>query len=111
MSDIFDNHILCKTCNVKMRPMTMIRDGFAMRAMHCQKCGNKILHPKDVQEHKEFKHLRNKVYKVKLRLVGNSYAVSIPKEIVEFLNDQEKVMDEMVKLCLENTKKLNLMFD
>lgn len=111
MADIFDNPILCKNCGVKMKPATLVRDGFSMRALHCQKCSNKIVHPRDEQEYKEFLQLRNKTFKVKLRLVGNSYAVSIPKEIVEFLNEQEKMMDDMVKLCFENTKKLNLIFN
>ena len=31
-----------------------------------------------------------------MRLVGNSYAVSIPREIVNFMNQQEKMMDEML---------------
>ena len=45
-----------------------------------------------------------------MRLVGNSYAVSIPKEIVSFMNNQKKMMDEMVKLCFEDFGRLSLNF-
>jgi hypothetical protein len=43
--------------------------------------------------------------------VGNSYAVSIPKEIVSFMNEQKKIMDEMVKLCFEDFGRLSLNFE
>ena len=46
-----------------------------------------------------------------MRLVGNSYAVSIPKEIVSFMNEQEKSMSEMVKLCFEDIGRLSLDFN
>lgn len=110
MTDIFDNPILCKKCEVKMKPCSLIRDGFTMRAVYCPKCNSKILHPKDEVEYHQFLELRNKTFKVKLRLVGNSYAVSIPREIVDFMNEQERIMNEMVRLCLDGTKKLNLIF-
>ena len=45
-----------------------------------------------------------------MRLVGNSYAVSIPKEIVSFIQEQEKIMDNMVKLCFEDFGRLSLNF-
>ena len=45
-----------------------------------------------------------------MRLVGNSYAVSIPKEIVSFMGEQEKTLNDMVKLCFEEMGKLSLDF-
>jgi hypothetical protein len=45
-----------------------------------------------------------------MRLVGNSYAVSIPKEIVSFMNTQKRIMDDMVKLCFEEMGRLSLNF-
>ena len=45
-----------------------------------------------------------------MRLVGNSYAVSIPKEIVSFIREQEKIMDNMVRLCFEDFGRLSLNF-
>jgi len=46
-----------------------------------------------------------------MRLVGNSYAVSIPKEIVSFMNAQEKIMNDMVKLCFEEMGRVSLNFN
>jgi hypothetical protein len=46
-----------------------------------------------------------------MRFVGNSYAVSIPREIVNFMKEQEKIMNNMVRLCFEDFGKLSLDFD
>jgi len=82
-----------------------------MRAVICDKCSHKILHPTDEQEYSKFINLRNKEFRVKMRLVGNSYAVSIPKEIVSFIREQEKIMNDMVRLCFEDFGKLSLDFN
>jgi len=75
-----------------------------------KKCGNKIVHPADLKEYEEFQNLKRKNYKVKLRFVGNSYAVSIPKEIINFMEEQEKKMKEMVDLCFEDFGRISLNF-
>jgi len=82
-----------------------------MRALQCPKCEKRIIHPVDEQQQNHFKDLKNKTFRVKLRLVGNSYAVSIPKEIIDFINEQEKIINNMVKLSIEDMKKLSLIFD
>jgi len=110
-SDIFDNTILCKKCNTKMQKAKLAKNGFLFRIMVCPKCNDKIVHPVDEQEYNKFINLKNKEFKVKMRLVGNSYAVSIPKEIVLFMREQEKMMDDMVKLCFEDFGKLSLNFE
>lgn len=110
MTDIFENPVLCKNCNVRMKNAKLIRNGFEMRALFCEKCGNRIIHPADEKEHKNFLDLKNKVFKVKMRIVGNSYAVSIPKEIVDFVKEQEKIMDDMVSLSFNEARKLSLFF-
>jgi len=109
--DIFDNTILCKKCDTKMKKAKIARKGFLFRAVVCPKCDDKIIHPVDEQEYNRFINLKNKEFRVKMRLVGNSYAVSIPKEIVSFMNEQEKAMDEMVKLCFEDVGRLSLDFN
>ncbi len=108
--DIFDNTILCKRCDTKMKKAKVVKNGFIFRAVVCPNCHAKIIHPNDEQEYNKFKDLRNKEFRVKMRLVGNSYAVSIPKEIVSFMEEQEKVMDQMVKLCFEEMGRVSLNF-
>ena len=110
MVDIFDNQILCKKCNVRMNKVKVAKNGFVFRAVMCGKCHAKIIHPIDEQEYIRFINLKNKTFHVKMRLVGNSYAVSIPKEIVLFIQQQEKIMSNMVKLCLDDMGKLSVNF-
>lgn len=111
MPDIFDSTILCKKCDKKMEKTEFSKNRFILRAMVCPKCNDRIIHPLDEAEYSRFINLRNKEFKVKMRLVGNSYAVSIPMEIVNFMNQQQKMMDEMVKLCFEDMGRLSLNFN
>ena len=111
MTDLFDNTILCKDCDKKMEKTFVEKNGFHLRALECKKCGNKIIHPQDLKEYEDFQNLKKKNYRVKLRFVGNSYAVSIPKEIIDFMQEQEKKMKEMVDLCFEEMGKISLNFE
>ncbi len=112
INDVFDNTILCNKCGKKMERSKIAKNGFVLRAMVCPNpgCNEKIIHPVDESEYNKFINLKNKEFKVKMRLVGNSYAVSIPKEIVSFMNEQKRIMDEMVKLCFEECGRVSLNF-
>jgi len=110
MADIFDNRILCNKCGREMQKAKISKNGFLLRAVICPNCREKIIHPADEKEYNKFKNLKDKEYRVKMRLVGNSYAVSIPKEIVSFMKMHEKMFDDMVKLCFEDIGKLSLNF-
>jgi NhaP-type Na+/H+ and K+/H+ antiporter len=90
--------------------MLIVKNGFQLRALQCPKCQEKIVHPSDLEEYKKFSELKNKQFDVKLRMVGNSYAVSIPREIVDFMHEQEDMVDSMVRLCFQDAKRLSLMF-
>jgi hypothetical protein len=117
MTDIFNNKILCGKCEVQMKPINLAKNGFVLRAVMCPKCNSKVIHPKDEQEYKNFIELKKKEYNVKMRMVGNSYAVSIPREIVEFMQEQENLMNKMnsmnnmVRLCFEEAGRIRLDFD
>ena len=111
MVDIFDNKIICKNCNKEMKKISIDKNGFHLRAVSCDKCGDKIIHPHDETEYRRFAEMKRKDYKVKLRLVGNSYAVSIPKEILDFMKESERKFDDMVRLAFDDLKKLSLRFD
>jgi len=111
MVDIFDQKILCGKCSKQMQKAQFVKNGFVLRAVICPGCGERIFHPADEQEYSKFINLKNKEFQVKMRLVGNSYTVSIPKEIVSFMEEQSKIMDEMVKLCFEDFGRLSLNFN
>ena len=108
--DIFQNTILCGNCNTKMNRVQTQKNGFVLRSLICPKCHSKIIHPKDEQEYKDFFSLKNKQFNVKMRFVGNSYAVSIPREIVDFMQEQEKIMNDMVRLSFEEFGRISLKF-
>lgn len=110
MADIFDNPILCKECNTLMKNIEVFKNGFLLRTIVCPKCNEKLIHPVDEQEYHKFINLKNKDFRVKMRMVGNSYTVSIPKEIVSFIREQERMMDDMVKLCFEEVGRVSLNF-
>lgn len=110
MIDIFDQKILCSKCDKPMNKEQIEKNGFKLRTLVCSKCHEILIHPVDEQEYLKFRNLQNKEFRVKMRLVGNSYAVSIPKEIVSFMGEQQKIMNEMVKLCFEDFGKLSLDF-
>jgi hypothetical protein len=98
-----------------MQPSEVFKRGFRLRAIQCPKCSEKIIHPTDVHKFESFNNLKQKTYNVKLRVVGNSHAISIPKEIVDFIGDMNKNMshhmNDMVKLCLEDFGRVSLSFN
>ena len=114
MKDIFDAKISCKDCSVEMKPFEFYKSGIKLRAVQCVKCGDKIVHPADLNKLKRYTDLKGKTYNVKLRMVGNSHAISIPKEIVDFINDTNRRvsrhMDDMVKLAFEDFGRISLDF-
>ncbi len=93
-----------------MQPEQIVKKGFILRTLKCESCKNTIIHPEDLKEYENFQDIKKKNFKVKLRYVGNSYAVSIPKEIINFMNEQEEEMNKVVNLCMEEMGKLSLNF-
>jgi hypothetical protein len=111
MADIFDNPILCNICGKQMTTVLISKNGFNLRAKKCAKCGAAIVHPQDKAEYENFMRLKQKEFNVKMRMVGNSYAVSIPREIVDFMREQESMINDMVRLSFEDAGRLRLMFN
>jgi len=115
MTDIFDAKISCKNCNCEMGKAVVRKGGFDLRAVQCPKCKDVIIHPRDQETFNHFSDLKGKTFNVKLRMVGNSHAISIPKEIVDFINashnEMRRNMDDMVRLCFEDFGRLSVRFD
>jgi len=119
MKDVFDAKILCEKCNIPMAKIEIAKDGVRVRAVECPKCKEKIIHPEDKHKLEHFKNLKGRTFSVKLRMVGNSHTISIPKEIVDFMEEFNRMnsqmtrdMDNMVKLCFEDFGKLRVdLFD
>ena len=110
MADIFETTVICDECNNKTTKIYVIREGFKIRAWKCEECNKEWLHPEDKNEYDTFLRLKNKRYVMKLRLVGNSYTVSIPREIVEFEEEFQREFDRLIQMSLEEPEKLTLFF-
>lgn len=103
-----------------MKKIEVERAGFRIRALECPNCGSRTYHPSDMVEYDKFNKLKNQHFKVKLRQVGNSYAVSIPREILDFFREREEEsndfdkmnesMERMVTLAMDRMNKLSLSF-
>lgn len=113
MKTISDARILCEKCNVKTNPKLEIRKGFQIRFHECPKCSERYYNPLDLKQYHEFQKLKQREFEVKLRMVGNSFSVTIPKEIIEFeekFAQMEKELGNIMRLTLEEPGKLGLYF-
>jgi hypothetical protein len=111
MADIFSHKILCNECGKALQKAEVCRNGFVLRALKCPNGHETIIHPEDKVDYEEFMKLKQKEYEVKMRMVGNSYAVSIPREIVDFMREQERMINDMVRLSFEDAGRLRLLFN
>jgi len=107
MKDIYDTTIICNKCNKKTEKGTIQKEGFSLRCWKCPQCGEVWVHPGDMKEYENFQKVKQKQFQVKLRMVGNSYTVSIPREIVDF---GEIKKDEIVKVSMDQPEKVILFF-
>ncbi len=51
--------------------------------------------------------LKEKEYKMKLRMIGNSFCISIPREIIRFNHIKE---DSIVSLAMEDPERIGIFF-
>lgn len=109
--DIYDNTILCKRCNKQMDRIVITKDGYNLRAWRCPECKVIQLHPLDSEKYNEFQRLKQRDFEVKLRMIGNSFCVSIPREIIEFEKEMQRKMNNMIRMSLENPGTLTLHFN
>jgi len=109
--DIFNAKVHCNQCNKQTEKTVVIKNGFKLRALHCKNCNHYFYHPSDLEEHKRFQQLRNKHFHVKLRMVGNSYTISIPREIIDFREECLRDMNKILYLSLEEPEKLSIFFN
>ena len=110
MKDIFDQIVMCNNCNIRTNKKYVIKEGFKLRVLECPKCEDIIYHPSDLRDYEDYKKLKNLDFNVKLRMVGNSFCVSIPKEIIDFHREMEKEFNDLVRLSLDGPGKISMFF-
>jgi len=113
MQDIFDTVLVCDECHTMTKRKVIIKEGVRLRLWECPHCHKQWLHPRDIQSYNEFRELKRKTFEVKLRQVGNSWAVSIPKEIIRFESVRTTKticmhLDEPGKITISFTKMKKL---
>tara|TARA_Y100000310_G_scaffold345673_1_gene468098 strand:+ start:2895 stop:3242 length:348 start_codon:yes stop_codon:yes gene_type:complete len=110
MNGIDKATILCDKCNVKAEKSTVNKNECTLRSWKCPSCNNEWVHPVDIREYEKFKQMHQKQFHVKLRIVGNSYAVSIPREIIDFQESMFEELNDIISMSLECPEKLSLFF-
>lgn len=113
MKTISNAQINCPNCNKETAKAQEIIEGFRLRFHQCPKCHEKFYISNDLKEFEEFKKIRQRHFQVKLRTVGNSFTVTIPKEIIDFeerFKQMEHEMNKMMNLSLEEPGKVSLYF-
>jgi len=108
--DIFNTTILCDNCNKVTQKIIIDKDNFKIRAAKCNDCNKTWYHPIDLKEYEEFQKFKEKNYKVKLRMVGNSYCVSIPREIIHYFEQEENNIQEFINLQMQNPRTVSIIF-
>ena len=108
MSDLFDHPVLCTQCNQLMHRENTLQEGFPLRLWECSPCSTRVFHPGDLQDYQAYQRLHQQQFQVKLRRVGNSFCVSIPKELIDY--HQERKFQQVVRLHLEHPGKINVIF-
>ncbi|MEK6907463.1 MAG: hypothetical protein AABW45_02950 [Nanoarchaeota archaeon] len=108
MADLFETTVVCDKCNKKTNKQQLVKNGFRIRAWECPNCGKIWEHPADKQAQDDFQKLKEKEFQVKLRMVGNSYTVSIPREIIEFEEEFNRELNELISLSMEEPGKISL---
>jgi len=110
MADIFETTIMCEDCNKKTIKNEIFKEGFRIRSWECPNCGKKWYHPTDKQEYEDFSKLKEKEFQVKLRMVGNSYTISIPREIISFEEEFNREVNKLISLSMEEPGRVSLFF-
>lgn len=111
MTDIFNTTLVCDACNERTSKSITEKEGFSIRTWSCPSCNRKWHHPSDLDEYNNFKRIKNKTFQVKLRMVGNSYTISIPREIIEFEEEIQREINDIIRLSLEEPSKLSIFFE
>lgn len=92
-------------CGGMARRSTVKYKNYEVRGWICKKCKKEYIHPEDSLKISKLEELRKSKVRVKIRTVGQSLVITLPKEIAK-LYGLEK--GETVELSPENFKKIEI---
>ena len=107
LPDIFEAGIMCKNCHKEMEKGFISKEGFKIRILKCPICKSHYYHPGDIKDFEQYQKLKEKEYNVKLRMVGNSFCVSIPRDII---NSQQLEVNSTVAVVVNEPGKITLIY-
>lgn len=107
VNDLFETNVMCGQCHKETEKSESEKDGYKIRCWKCTHCKKQWLHPGDLEAYKKFIELKRKEFEVKLRQVGNSWSVSIPKEIIRF---EEVSETKIIRMSLDEPGKVSIFF-
>ena len=99
--------IPCECGGMASRSTVKYKD-YKLRGWVCKKCKKEYIHPEDSLKISKLVALKKSRVKVKIRTVGQSLVITLPKKIAE-LYDLQK--GESVELSPETLKKIEIEFD
>jgi len=77
-------------CGGKTKKVQTTWKGFPVRAWKCERCNEEIFHPLDAQRALAIgKAIKNKEFDVKIRKVGKSLTMTIPRRLAEMFGLRE----------------------
>jgi len=98
---IYEDELECE-CGGTMKPKTFNVEGFAVRGWECEKC-RRIDYSDDINFFLTLKKFKKQGASLKLRQVGDTMVITIPKEIREALKLKS---GEEAKMYLVSKKKM-----
>lgn len=96
--------IPCECGNMASRSTIKYND-YEIRGWICKKCMKEYIHPEDSLKISKIEALKKSGIKVKIRTVGQSLVITLPKELAEVYNLEK---GEMVELVPESLKKIEI---
>ncbi len=92
-------------CGGKASRSTVKYKDYEVRGWVCKKCKKEYINPEDSLKISKMEALKKSGVKVKIRNVGQSLVITLPKELAELYGLQK---GETVELSPENFKKIEI---
>ena len=92
-------------CGHMASKSTVKHKDYEVRGWVCKKCKKEYIHPEDSIKISKLEALKKTGIKVKIRTVGQSLVITLPKELAELY---ELEQGEMVELTPENLRRIEI---
>jgi hypothetical protein len=83
----------------------MSLEGYVVRGWECRECGEKYINPADANYVLAIKKLEGEKLQGKITKVGNSYALRLPKKLVDAMGYK---IGEKIEITLKEPRKMEI---